>query len=120
VREPLSDPGLGFWHLEVTQVEVVEGRAVLVFSCLGEQQVPTVPRGGGVWTCAVDSPTGPYDVRRARLVTGDDLYAGRIVQRRDGGWVLLAFRNLDAGGRFVGEISDPIPVGWVGDVLRPL
>ena len=33
---------------------------------------------------------------------------------RAGQWVMLAFRNLEAGG-FVGEISDPMPVSWAGD-----
>jgi beta-fructofuranosidase len=34
---PLSRPGAGFGQLEVSQVEVVQGRPVLIFSCLGAQ-----------------------------------------------------------------------------------
>jgi hypothetical protein len=35
--------------------------------------------------------------------------------------VLLAFVNKDENGAFVGDLSDPMPVGWDADrlVLRP-
>ena len=36
-QPPLSPPDTGFWHLEVQQVEVVDGRPVLIFSCMPEQ-----------------------------------------------------------------------------------
>ena len=34
---------------------------------------------------------------------------------RDGQWVMLAFRDLDARGGFIGESSDPLPVKWTAD-----
>ena len=40
--------------------------------------------------------------------------SGRLVRDRAGQWVMLAFRNLEAGG-FVGEISDPMAVSWAAD-----
>jgi beta-fructofuranosidase len=48
-----------------------------------------------------------------------------VIQDRRGEWVLLAFRNTDETGAFVGEITDPISVGWSGGgstaetVVRP-
>ena len=36
-QPPLSLPDTGFWHLEVQQVEVVDGHPVLIFSCMPEQ-----------------------------------------------------------------------------------
>ena len=61
-----------------------------------------------------DSVLGPFDTSRAVPLAGEDLYSGRLVRDRAGQWVMLAFRNLEAGG-FVGEISDPMPVSWADD-----
>jgi beta-fructofuranosidase len=63
---------------------------------------------------AADSVLGPFDTGRAVPLTGADLYSGRLVRDRAGQWVMLAFRNLEAGG-FVGEISDPMPVSCAAD-----
>lgn len=120
LREPLSVPSEnGFGQLEVTQVEVVDGRPVLLFSCLAEHAMPARRAArGGTWVVAADSVRGPFDIDRAEVLTGDDLYVGRLLQRRDDGqWLLFAFRNADAEGRFVGGITDPMPVGWEGDRL---
>jgi beta-fructofuranosidase len=43
-------------------------------------------------------------------VSDDRLYVGRLVRDRDGEWVLLAFHNRGPDGRFVGAISDPMPL----------
>jgi beta-fructofuranosidase len=115
VRPPLSKPGSGFGHLEVPQVASVEGRAVLLFSCLAPQ-LSAAQRGsgatGGVWSVPTDSPTGPFDVASAHPLTDDALYAGRLVHDRSGQPALLAFRYYDESRQFVGELSDPMPVGW--------
>ncbi|MFE7978265.1 hypothetical protein [Streptomyces shenzhenensis] len=42
-------------------------------------------------------------------LTGEELYAGRLVQTKSGP-VLLGFENLSTEGEFVGRISDPIPL----------
>jgi beta-fructofuranosidase len=110
---PLSEPGAGFGHLEVPQVEVVDGRPVLLFSCLRHDLAiarRTTDAGGGVWAATADSLLGPYDIAGAYPVTDSSLYSGRIVRDRDGRWVLLAFHNAGPDGRFVGELSDPMPV----------
>lgn len=118
LREPLSVPSEnGFGQLEVTQVEVVDGRAVLLFSCLADHAMPQRrAQRGGTWAVAADSVLGPFDIDRAQQLTGEDLYVGRLLRRReDGQWMLFAFHNVGDGGRFVGGITDPMLVGWQGD-----
>ena len=120
VEPALSAPGSGFGQLEVPQVAVVDGRAVLVFNCLNGELSDgrrVSDPGGGIWTVPIDDLTGPYDITRATRLTDSTLYAGRLVQDRAGDWNLLAFRNRDVDGRFVGGLSDPLPVSWIGDRL---
>ncbi len=117
---PLTDAAAGFGHLEVPQVAVVDGRPVLVFSCrraeLGGRRAGS-GGPGGVWTAPAASPTGPFDIADARLLVNESLYAGRLVRTREGGHVLLAFRNRLPDGSFGGELSDPMPVAWDGSRL---
>jgi beta-fructofuranosidase len=111
---PLSAPDR-FGHLEVPQVATVDGRHVLLFSCLATELSGDDRRagvGGGVWSVPVEDPLGPYDIARATPLTDETLYSGRIVCDRAGDPMLLAFRNVDAAGRFVGEITEPMPVAW--------
>ena len=117
VRPPLSRPGAGFGQLEVPQVEVVDGRPVLLFDCLAADLGPerrAAGERGGIWVLELDDLVGPYDVGRAHLLHDESLYVGKLVRRRDGDWCLLAFRNVTDDG-FVGEITDPIPVRWGAD-----
>jgi beta-fructofuranosidase len=116
VLPPLSSPGGGFSQLEVIQVENIDGRAVMIFSCLLPDLAAWRRTGlepGGVWSVAADSLLGPFDLSLARPLTGPELYSGRIVQDRSGRWVLLAFRNQDERGDFVGGLSDPMAVEWI-------
>jgi len=130
-RPPRSAPGAGFGQLEVMQRELVDGRAVLLFSCLRPElsaaRAATV-RTGGVW--AVTAPPGnePFDVATARLLLDDRFYVGRLVRDHAGRhrsghdapdqWMLLAFHNRGPDSTFVGEISDPMPVGMTPEGLR--
>jgi beta-fructofuranosidase len=120
LREPLTAPsGDGFGQLEVTQVEVVDGRPVLIFSCLAEHATESRKgAAGGTWAVPADSPLGPFDVDAAYPLTDESLYVGRLLRRRsDGQWLLFAFRNADEHGAFVGGVTDPMPVEWEGDRL---
>jgi len=65
---------------------------------------------GGVWAVTGGSLLSPFDPSMAHPVTDSALYSGRLVRDPDGCWVLLAFRNFDAHGAFIGELSDPMPV----------
>ena len=115
VQPPLSLPGAGFGQLEVLQVATIEGRSVLLFSCATAELSDERQGPGGIWAVTVDKPTGPYDVADAYRLHDESLYVGRLIQDRSGQWVMLAFRNLDPDGGFVGEITDPMPVYWTDD-----
>jgi beta-fructofuranosidase len=121
VRPPLSEPGSGFGHLECPQVAAVEGRQVLLFSCL-DPQFSAARRGtgatGGILYVPVNAPTGPFDIAAASPLTSDAFYCGRIVQDRSGQPVLLAFHYFDRHRQFQGELSDPMPVGWEHGELK--
>lgn len=112
-RPPLSDPEQGFEHLEVPQVATIDGHCVLVFSCNSPRLCgPRKGQMGGIWVAPAAGPAGPFAIGEARLLAREDLYAGRLVQRRDGSWVLLAFEMGRPGEAFPGRISDPLPVHW--------
>ena len=117
VGPPLSVPD-EFGQLEVLQHAVVDGQPLLLFSCLHtEMDEHRGAAGGGVWAVPVEEDLAAVDVTRARRVTSEALYVGRLVRDRSGAWVMLAFRHLDEDGGFVGEITDPIPVAWQDDRL---
>ncbi|WP_198554434.1 MULTISPECIES: hypothetical protein [Nocardioides] len=119
-QAPLTLPGAGFGHLEVLQAEVVNGRAVLIFSCptaalSGERRA----RGqrGGIWYALTDGKQA-FNIDEARRLTNETVYSGRLIQDPTTAWSLLAFRNLDESGAFVGELADPVRVAWSNDGAR--
>lgn len=121
-QPPLTRPG-AFSHLEVPQVTRLNGRCVLLFSCLGTTRPSRYAhQRGGVWTVAGPSHLGPFDVASAKTIDHPSLYAARLVQDRQGRWVLLGFRDIE-NGEFIGAITDPIPVhpaaGPAGLARRP-
>ena len=91
---------------------MVDGVPVLLFCCarseLGHER-QAAGEAGGVYSVVVDARLTDVDFRRARLFPRTDLYASRLVRDTAGGWVLLAFVN-EVDGRFIGELSDPVPV----------
>jgi len=111
VQPPLTAPGAGFKHLEVPQITTIGDRTVLLFSCdtaalAGERSAER----GGIWVADVSSPVGPYDLTNVSLLADESLYSGRLIQDRDGRWVMLAFENSTADGGFTGSLSNPIAV----------
>lgn len=111
--DPLTAPGEGFAQLEVPQVEEVEGRWFLVFSCLDvdtSAAMQTTGATGGVWAAPADGPLGPFHLDRVHALTDRSLYSGRLVRDREGDWQLMAFHHDGEDGGFVGTISDPMPV----------
>jgi beta-fructofuranosidase len=122
VLPPLTEPG-EFGQLEVPQLVPLEGRWYLLFSSAAEHH--SVARrsrlGGAVATATyalvAEAPLGPFRALSDEpLLTGPDtLYAGKVVTGPSGDPVYLAFRAEDARGRFVGEVTDPIPVTVADD-----
>lgn len=120
LRPPLTAPSAnGFGQLEVTQVEVVDGGPVLLFSCLAEHSTPARAEArGGTWAVPAAGLLGPFDIDGAYPLTDERLYVGRLLRRRDDGqWLLFAFRNADEAGEFVGGVTEPVPVFWDGGRL---
>ncbi len=121
LRPPLTSPSdRGFGQLEVTQVEIVDGRPVLIFSCLDEHATEfRSGMRGGTWAVPAEGPLGPFDIDQAYPLTDERLYVGRLLRRRtDGQWLLFAFHHRDHANRFTGGISDPMPVEWFDGRLR--
>ena len=121
VLAPATQPGYGFHQLEVTQTAEIEGRTVLVFCCFDHDlsaERRAAGQTGGTWWAPATSLTGPFDLDRAGPLTGPGRYAGRLVQRAsDGQWCLIAFEDEQPDRPFLGQLTDPLPVGWVGDRL---
>ncbi len=114
VRPPLSEPTGVFEWLEVIQVVQVEGRWVLLFSCLSAQ-MPGAPAGsGGVWSVPVDGPGAPVEVGSAVRLTDERFYVGKVVHHH-GAPYFMAFRNQGPDGIFAGGLIDPVPVTWRPD-----
>jgi beta-fructofuranosidase len=109
---PLGAPDQGFGETEVFQYAVVDGVPLLLFCCgpvwLSEERKA---RGeiGGVYSLPVKPDLSNVDFNRAVLFEDTDVYASRLVQSADGSWSLIAFVN-EVDGKFIGELSDPIPV----------
>lgn len=115
VLAPLSHVGAGFKHLEVPQIVSIDGRTLLLFSC--DTSALTGARAdthqtGGIWALEPTSPLGPYNAEDAYLIADERLYSGRVIQNRDGEWMMLAFENVTGDGGFGGVLSDPLPIAW--------
>lgn len=109
VQPPLSAPA-GFGQLEVPQPAFVDGRWVLLFSCMASELGAERADGpGGVWTAPAAGPLGPFDLAAAARIDHPSLYAPRLVETAPGDWALLGFANL-VDGEFVGDLLDPVPV----------
>lgn len=108
VQPPLSDPGADFAHLEVLETFAIGGRNYILFSCdtprLSGKRAGAM---GGIWYMPVETFTGPFDPKTARLLATQRLYAGRAVRQRNGEWALMGF---EYGLPFTGRISGPIPI----------
>ena len=118
VRPPLTEPG-EFGHLEVPQVEIVDGVPVLLFSVAADRLSATRrtrlrSEDSGSLLARGDSLLGPWDIEGAQRIPLPDLYSARLVRDRDGEWQLLGFIDGSARDAFVGAISDPVPLRELG------
>jgi beta-fructofuranosidase len=119
VQPPLSKVGAGFGETEVFQFEIVDGVPIVLFCCshrwISDER--KARETGGVYSLAVNADLSEIDISKSVCFDEPDLYAARLVQGQDGAWNLIGFIN-ELGGRFVGELSDPIPV--TADAIRGL
>ena len=119
---PLRTKPAGFGQLEVPQVRILDGQALLVFTCHPEEQTTEqVTRFGphSTWYVLGNSTSGPWNIAEARPFEGEpNLFAACLVQRRDRGWAFVGFRNQEPEGILSFEILDPIPVQLRDGELR--
>ncbi len=114
---PLSRPG-EFRQLEVPQLVHLGGAWRILFSATQDDHcAERLRRSGVVAECGThyltsETKFGEYALDRDDFLVGDPggrHYAGRLLCR-DGSWFFFAWRLNDECGRFVGELSDPMPV----------
>ncbi len=115
---PITEPG-EFGQLEVPQVSYLAGHYYLLVSTSTHHQSATRRQrvGDGLVTgthyLVADQPLGPYHFISDDFLVGDaqgTFFAGKLLQRPDGGWVFMAWRAVDSRGEFLGELADPSPV----------
>jgi beta-fructofuranosidase len=91
----------------------VDGVPILLFCCgwreLGEENVAKYGKIDATYSVVVGDRIEDVDFTNARPYTEKLVYAGRLICGPDGRWVLMGFIN-EVDGKFVGELSDPIPV----------
>jgi len=113
IGPPLTSPSV-FGQLEVSQSRSVDGHHLLIFSCGDDMKAEPGP--GGVWVAEGEGALGPWDIDGARYVRPEHLYAGQLLQLRDGAWVFTGFENI-VHGEFVGAAPDLLP--WEDIELLP-
>lgn len=108
---PLTEPNAGFGQLEVLQVEEIDGVPTLIWCC-GTAELSAEAKSrygeGGMFSVTGESVLGPFDLAKAVRFPHPSLYAARAVQH-EGKWFMLGFIN-EVDGKFVGELSGPIPL----------
>ena len=114
VEEPLAGPNLGFAHLEVPQLlpPSTQTAGAIVFCCSRgalSQRRRDEGGQGGVWLLPLAGDSHA-SVNRPERLTGESLSSGRIVVDSGGNLALLAVRQLDADGNFLGGLTDPMPL----------
>jgi beta-fructofuranosidase len=110
-QPPLSVRDTGFDHLEVLQLVEIEGKNFILFCCDAPKLVgPRKGEQGGVWAMPAKGARGPFDPSAAYLIAPWPLYAGRLVQDREGRWVLLAFEADTGAAGFAGRVTNPMPL----------
>ena len=113
VQPPLSQPDQGFGQYEVFQYEIVDGVPILLFCCgwreLGEDGLAKFGKIDATYSVVVGDRIEDVDFTKAHPFTEKIVYAGRLICGPDGKWFLMGFIN-EVDGKFVGELSDPIPV----------
>lgn len=113
VQPPLSEPGQGFHELEVLQFAIVDGVPLLVFSCgysnISADRLSKLGNKQLTYSLVVDSGLRNLDFNKAKPFEAHPVYAGRLVQGKDGEWNLMGFIDV-VDGIFAGDVPDPFPV----------
>ena len=108
----------GFGQLEVPQVMNIQDRWYCLFCTAAEHWSAayrsSYPRAAvtGTHYLVSDSHLGPWEIAACEFLDGSappNRYAGKIIRDRTS-MHYMSFLNFGSDGRFVGAISDPVPV----------
>lgn len=116
VLPPLTQTG-EFGQMEVPQLVAINDGYYLIFSC-GSKHLSTQSRNRfgnstGTFYLYAKSPLGPFHrLSDTPLLANEagSFYSGKLVLGLDQKWYLMAFKNSSLSGKFIGEITDPMPV----------
>jgi beta-fructofuranosidase len=127
VLPPLTEPG-EFAQVECPQLIVIDGRQLLLFSCLAEDHSAArrqrVGRGCVNGTFVFQRKDEETFTPSDEPIAGADsdlgtLYAGKLIELERNDWRFMAFRG--AGDRdFIGELTDPLSVDFGADAVKVL
>lgn len=113
VLKPLSDSDSSFANLEVFQYAEVDGVPLIIFCCgwreLNDELLAAYGKVDYTYSVPCSRNLEGLDFRGAKPFMPGELYAGRVIQKPSGEWFFIGFVNF-RDGKFVGELSDPIPV----------
>jgi beta-fructofuranosidase len=121
VQPPLTSPG-DFAQVECPQLVTLQGRRLILFSCLAEDHSAERRRRTGR-----DGETGTYLFEETDpdvFLPSDDpiainssdlgpLYAGKVLELEPGDWRYVAFRGA-GNSSFLGELTDPLRLRFEG------
>jgi beta-fructofuranosidase len=124
VLPPVTKPG-NFGMLEVPQLVKINKRYYLFFcttdwahSSQWKSRTGRKPVTGPRYFVAADY-LGPFHLSNTeKFLVGDEigsLYSGKIIRNPKGEWVYLAFRDFEYENRFIGEISNALPLNVLSD-----
>jgi beta-fructofuranosidase len=110
---PVAAPGV-FGEIEVPQVFPLGKRWVMLF-CTAKHAIFDGKRAtwNGTHYMLAESPYGPFELAPEPLLLADEAgsnYAARAILDPWLGTFIMAFQRLDANGRFVGALTNPIPL----------
>lgn len=118
----------GFGQLEVPQILEIDGNWYCLFTTMkdhwSEDYKIANPQQGvtGTHYLIGKSPLGPWTIAPGKFLDGQDpcrRYSGKILDY-GGEYQFISFLDRDERNRFVGEISDPIPVSITKEGLLKL
>jgi beta-fructofuranosidase len=118
VLPPLTPLG-EFAQVEVPQLVRMNGRFEILVSCLAEDhsqaRIERLGKPGrtGTFVFSADRLSGPYAAAADPIAAPGGplgtLYAGKLLEAKEGSWRFMAFRG-DGDREFLGELTDPLPV----------
>lgn len=119
VHPPVTKSG-DYGEMEVPQVLEISGRFYLIFSVRGEMlsnqhrdRIGAENALTGVRYLVSDKIEGPYHSIGDGVLFTDEagsLYSGKLLYDNNDQLSLIAFYHMDKEGRFIGTVTDPIPV----------